>query len=134
MPAFPAEIIHVSIDRDWQAVYAYAARPESMPEWATGLSATMRREGDDYLADGGPIGTIRIRFTPENPYGILDHTVTLESGVSVYNALRVQKNGDGAEVLFTLLKLDGMDDEAFSRDAAHVRADLNRLKAILESR
>lgn len=130
---FRAEIIHIGIARDWQAVYDYASSPDNMPQWASGLSTSMRRDGEDYLADGGPIGEIRIRFAPRNAFGVIDHTVTLASGVSVFNALRVMPNGDGAEVMFTLLQMPGMDDEAFARDAGLVRADLLRLKAILEN-
>lgn len=133
MACHRSRIIHVSIERDWHDVYAFMAEPENMPRWARGLSSTMTRDGDDYVADGGPIGQIRIRFAPRNPFGVVDHRVTLESGVSVDNALRVVPNGSGAEVMFTLLKIDGLDDEAFERDAAMVLSDLKSLKAILES-
>lgn len=130
---FRAEILHVGIARDWRAVYDFAASPDNMPQWASGLSTTMRKDGEDYVADGGPIGEIRVRFAPRNDFGVIDHTVTLESGVTVHNALRVVPNGDGAEVMFTLLQLPGMDDQAFAGDAAHVRADLERLKTIMEN-
>ncbi len=133
MTCHEARIIHVSIDRDWREVYAYMADPMNMPHWASGLSDTMRPEGEVYIADGGPIGKITVRFAPRNDFGVVDHRVTLESGVSVDNALRVVPNGSGAEVMFTLLKIPGMDDEAFERDAAHVLKDLKTLKGILES-
>lgn len=133
MGCLEARIINVSIERDWREVYDFMAEPENMPRWATGLSSSMRREGEDYVADGGPIGLIRVRFAPRNPFGVVDHRVTLESGVSVDNALRVVPNGSGAEVMFTLLKIDGLDDEAYERDAALVLNDLNGLRAILES-
>lgn len=133
MACYQSRIIHVSIERDWQEVYAFMAEPANMPRWATGLSSTMTPDGEDYVADGGPIGQIRIRFAPQNAFGVVDHRVTLESGVSVDNALRVVPNGSGAEVMFTLLKIDGLDDVAFERDAAMVLSDLKGLKAILES-
>lgn len=130
---FRAQIIHIGIARNWQAVYDFASEPDNMPQWASGLSTTMRKDGEDYFADGGPIGEIRIRFAPRNAFGVIDHTVTLASGVSVFNALRVVPNGAGAEVMFTLLQMPGMDDAAFADDAAHVRADLEQLKTILEN-
>lgn len=133
MACFEARIIHVSIERDWREVYDFMSEPVNMPRWATGLSSSMRRDGEDYVADGGPIGLIRVRFAPRNPFGVVDHRVTLENGVSVDNALRVVPNGGGSEVMFTLLKIDGLDDEAFERDAALVLNDLKGLKAILES-
>lgn len=133
MTTYPARIIHLTIDRDWRAVYDFARRPENMPRWASGLAAGLKRDGDDWLGDGGPIGTIRIRFAQPNDLGVIDHTVTLENGVTVDNALRVVKNGDGAEVMFTLLQLPGTDDAALEADAAHITKDLQTLKALLEA-
>jgi hypothetical protein len=63
---------------------------------------------------------------------VLDHTVTIESGMRVYNALRVVPNGDGCEVMFTLLRLPGMTDDQFTADADHVAKDLRALKMLME--
>lgn len=133
MPTFPARIVHVSIDRPWRDVYRFAADPNRMPRWATGLGAGMRREGEDWVVDGGPIGEVRVRFATENTLGVIDHAVTLPDGTVVHNALRIVPNGDGAEAMFTLLKMPGTDDAGFEADARHVQADLQRLKALLES-
>ena len=65
--------------------------------------------------------------------GVVDHLVTLANGQQVHNALRVVPNGDGAEVMFTLLRLPGMSDAQFAEDAAWVEKDLASLKSILES-
>jgi len=127
-----ARVIHTTIERPWQDVYDFASQPQNMPLWASGLASGLTQQGDEWLADGGPVGTVRVRFAPQNDYGVIDHTVTMESGLLVHNALRVVPNGDGAEVMFTLLRLPGMDDSAFAADAAHVAKDLAALKAIME--
>ena len=64
---------------------------------------------------------------------MLDHVVTLPSGDSVYNPLRVILDGDANEVVFTLRRRPGMTDEEFTQDADAVRADLNSLKRVLEA-
>ncbi|MCP8893668.1 SRPBCC family protein [Shinella daejeonensis] len=132
MPIMPARIIHRTIARDWRDVYAFASRPENMPAWASGLAAGLTRNGDEWIADGGPIGAVRVRFAPDNDFGVIDHRVTLPDGGIVENALRVVPNGDGAEVMFTLLKQPGMDEAAFEADAAHVARDLDALASLLE--
>ncbi|SMF70086.1 hypothetical protein SAMN02982989_3897 [Xaviernesmea oryzae] len=132
MTTMPARIIHISIERPWQEVYAFASNPENMPLWASGLSAGLDRDGDDWIGDGGPLGKVRVRFTPGNPFGILDHTVTMENGLVVENPLRVMRNGDGAEIMFTLLQRPDLDDAAFESDAAHVLKDLRTLKELME--
>ncbi|MDF1635078.1 SRPBCC family protein [Mycoplana sp. MJR14] len=132
MTTMPARIIHASIARPWSEVYDFAVRPENMPLWASGLASGLRRDGEDWIADGGPVGNVRVRFAPKNDFGVIDHRVTMEDGLVVENALRVVPNGDGAEVMFTLLRLPGMDDAAFEADAAHVARDLETLKTLLE--
>ena len=63
--------------------------------------------------------------------GILDHDVIFPDGAIVHNPLRVLANDAGAEVVFTLFRLPGVDDAEFDRDADLVRADLARLRAHL---
>jgi hypothetical protein len=125
-----AKIVHISIDRDWRDVYDFASKPENMPLWASGLASGLEPDGEDWIATG-VLGTVRVSFVPPNEFGVLDHTVTIESGLRVYNALRVVPNGDGCEVMFTLLRLPGMTDEQFAADAAHVRKDLEALKNLI---
>lgn len=133
MSTYPAHIVHLSIDRPWNEVYRFAADPLRMPRWATGLGAGIRRSGEDWVVDGGPIGEVRVSFAIDNAFGVIDHAVTLPGGTVVHNALRIVPNGDGAEAMFMLLKLPGTDDTAFEADARHVMADLKRLKKLLEA-
>ncbi|MBD9372620.1 SRPBCC family protein [Rhizobium sp. ARZ01] len=133
MKTLPSRIVHRSITCDWRKVYAFAAKPENMPLWASGLASGLTPDGADWIADGGPIGKVRVRFAPMNDYGVIDHSVTMPDGLVVHNALRIVPNGDGAEVMFTLLRLPGMDDTAFEADAAHVAHDLETLKKLMET-
>jgi len=132
MPTMPARIIHTSIERDWRDVARFVLDPENMAQWAAGLGAGFERKGDHWAVDGGPIGEIEVRFAPGNDLGVADHEVTMPDGTRVHNALRVVPNGDGAEVMFTLLRQPGMSDTDFEADADHVRKDLAKLKSILE--
>ena len=68
----------------------------------------------------------------ESAARILDHEVTLPSGETVYNPMRVIADGDGCEVVFTLRRQPGMTEADFSRDADLVLADLGALKRLLE--
>ena len=124
---------HIStvIARTPETVYEFIVRPENLPRWAVGLAQSdITRDGDALVADS-PMGRVTVRFVPCNDLGVADHEVTLPSGETVYNALRVIPHPDGSEVLFTLRQLSMSDDE-FDRDAAMVLADLTRLKTLLE--
>jgi Polyketide cyclase / dehydrase and lipid transport len=126
--------IHVStvIRRSAAEVYAYAADLDNLPRWAGGLTeSAVVREGDALVTDS-PMGRIRLTFAPPNDFGVLDHDVTLASGQTTHNPLRVLAHPDGAEVVFTIRQLAMTDDE-LARDAALVQADLERLRTILET-
>jgi hypothetical protein len=132
MSTMQARIVHISIERDWHEVAKFVLEPENMPQWASGLAAGLERNSDHWVADGGPLGEIEVRFAPANALGVADHEVTLPGGTKVHNALRVVPNGDGAEVMFTLLRAPGMSDADFESDARHIDKDLKTLKGLLE--
>ncbi len=133
MPVMQSRIIHLSVEKPWAQVYGFASDPQNMPRWAAGLGGGLKPDGNDWIADGGPLGEVRVNFAPANEFGVIDHVVTLPDGLKVYNALRVTPNGSGAEVSFTLLRLDGMTDEDFEEDAKAITADLETLKSLLEA-
>jgi hypothetical protein len=62
----------------------------------------------------------------------MDHDVTLDSGITVHNPMRVVPNGEGSEFTFTLIRQPGMSDAQFAADAVAVEKDLQALKALLE--
>lgn len=124
--------VSVSIARSADAVYEYASNPANLPQWAAGLtSSTVERVDGQWVAES-PMGRIVIDFVPRNDLGVLDHTVTLPSGKSVYNPLRVVPDGNGCEVVFTVRRRPEMSSDDFARDAAAVTADLDELKRIVE--
>lgn len=126
--------VHVSrvIAAPPQKVYDFAADPDHLAAWASGLAeGTVRHEGDHLVVDS-PMGRVDVVFAPRNDQGILDHDVTLPSGERVTNHMRVLPHPDGAEVVFTLRQLD-LSDEEFEADRAMVEADLDQLKGLLET-
>ena len=127
-----ARNISISIDRDWRDVYEFAHQPENFPRWAAGLASSLREDGGEWVADT-PEGQVRVRFTPRNDFGVLDHNVTLPSGATVFIPLRVVANGPSSEVIFTLFVLPGMTDEILERDMELISKDLSALKGLLES-
>ncbi|SHK59450.1 Chloramphenicol 3-O-phosphotransferase [Actinacidiphila paucisporea] len=126
--------LSVRIARPAGEVYAYAADPANLPAWAHGLSGSISPSGtgEEWVAES-PMGRVTVTFTPRNPLGVLDHDVTLPTGETVHNPVRVLPDGPASEVVFTIRHLPAMTDEEFDRDAATVAADLDRLKHVLEA-
>ncbi|QIK67756.1 SRPBCC family protein [Nocardioides sp. HDW12B] len=125
--------IDVHITRPMSEVYVFAADPLNLPRWASGLAgATVERDGEQWVTES-PMGRVTFAFAPRNELGVLDHDVTLPSGQVVHNPVRVIRDGDECDVVFTLRQAPGTSDEEVERDAATVAADLTTLKAVVEA-
>ncbi len=130
MPLY-AKHISISINRLAKDVYHFASNPENLPKWAAGVSGSIRKIGDDWVAES-PMGEVRIKFAEENSYGILDHDVTLPDGFKFYNPMRVFPNDNGCEVVFTLYRQPEATDTQFEDDARMIESDLKKLKEFME--
>ena len=130
--ALPSRTLSVWIDRTPDAVYAFLSVPENFLRWASGLAGSLTRDGEGWIAET-PEGTMRVRFTPPNPFRIADHWVIPPSGAEIALPLRVLANGGGSEVTFHLFRQPEMDDARFAADAEWVERDLATLKRVLEA-
>jgi len=133
----PMRDIHnlsIYIARRPSEVYAFASDPRNLPLWAAGLAGSrVEQKGDEWIVDA-PFGEAKVRFAERNDFGVLDHDVELESGITVHNPMRVVPHGDGSEFLFTLIRQPDTSDEQFAADKAAVESDLKTLKSLLEQR
>jgi predicted enzyme related to lactoylglutathione lyase len=111
-----AHHISVSIERPPAQVYAFAVNLSNLPRWASGLAAVKS-----------------VRFVEENSLGVLDHEVTLDSGQTVHNPMRVVPNEGGSELTFTLLRRREGSPEEFAADVATIQQDLSKLKQLVET-
>lgn len=126
-----SRFLSVVIHRPVKDVYAFAADPEHLARWASGLAQTDVTRQGDALVVGSPTGDVRIVFAGPNAYGVLDHEVTTPDGTTTYNPMRVVAHPDGAEVVLTVRQL-GLTDDELERDASTVQGDLETLKRLLE--
>ena len=133
MDTMASESRHVSthIDRPAREVYDYASNPSNLPEWASGLGSSVEEIDGQWIVDS-PMGRVAVAFAPRNDFGVLDHDVTLASGETFHNPMRVMTQGAGCEVVFTVRRRAGMSDADFARDADAVYADLITLKRAME--
>ncbi len=131
-PASVSRHLDVVIERPWRTVYEYASDPRHLPDWAAGLAGSEVQREVTQWSMNSPMGRVLVSFVPENPYGVMDHTVTLDTGESVLNPLRVLPlDEQRCEVVFTLRR-GSMSEEEFAADAAAVAEDLATLKALCE--
>jgi hypothetical protein len=96
-----------------------------------GTQRSIKKVNGDWITES-PMGRVKVKFAETNKFGVLDHDVTLPSGVKVYNPMRVFPNKDGSELVFTLYRWPDMSDQEFAEDAQSVQKDLAKLKTLLE--
>jgi hypothetical protein len=123
--------VSISINHPANEVYEFASNPENLPKWAAGISGSVKNVNGDWIAES-PMGRVKVKFADKNRFGILDHDVTLPSGETFYNPMRVFPNKDGSELIFTLYQRSGMSDKDFRNDEKQIKADLEKLKALIE--
>lgn len=127
-----AEVIHISILANPSSVVAFLTDMEKWKTWAPWVrSATRVSEGSWRLdtSDGG----MTVRFVEANSFGVLDHEVTVASGVTVFNAMRVVPNGTGSELVMVVTQSPHMSVEQFEKDVQAVTDDFARLKTAAEA-
>jgi len=125
--------LSVTINRPLDEVYRFVSTPENLPAWARGLGKSIARSNGDWVVETLE-GPATVRFAAPNALGVLDHYVTLASGVEIYVPIRALANGSGCDVVFTVFRLPGMSDARFAQDIAFVEHDLRTLKDVLERR
>ena len=129
-----SESRHISADinRPPDEVYEYTSDHTNLPNWASGIGDSIELVDGEWVVES-PMGRLTIGFVPQNELGVLDHTVTLASGDTFYNPMRVIQSGEGSEVVFSLYRGPGVDDTEYETDAATVATDLATLKRLLEA-
>jgi len=127
----PERVVEVHVERPYAEVLAFMGDPTKLPMWAAGIGAVVELSEGRWHADS-PMGRIVVEFVPGNPPGVLDHTLTLESGHVMRNRAAVTPDGAGARCRYLVRQRPGTSDEEFDRDEAAVRADLESLRRVLE--
>ena len=128
---FESRTLSVTIACPPRKAYEFVSNPENLPRWAAGLGKSVWKSDTGWVVET-PQGPVKIRFVEKNDFGVLDHYVTLASGIEVYVPMRVVPNGSGSEVIFTLFKTPEMSDKQFAEDMGMVERDLKTLKSVLE--
>lgn len=130
--------VAVTIDAPIEQVTRDLADPATHPEWATEFFAGPAQPGEggevrvDVPLMGGPA---RMRAESDVERGIVD--LYLAPGDAPYGSalpIRLVRNGDGVDVLFTLARFPGQADDAWEAGVASMERELDGLRRRHEAR
>ena len=132
MNVYRSAVVHTSILAPPREVIAFLSDMTNWKAWAPWIRSVSRASPRDWTleTDAGPM---KAHFVEPNALGVLDHHVTLASGLTVFNAMRVLANGSGSELVMVLFQQPAASTAEFERDIQAVRDDLARLKSAAEA-
>jgi carbon monoxide dehydrogenase subunit G len=124
-------VVHISILAPPKSVIAFLSDMANWKTWAPWVHSVARISERDWKlkTEAGPM---KVHFVEPNSLGVLDHEVTIASGMTVLNSMRVLPNGAGSELVMVLFQSPGVSTEQFGRDVQAVTDDLARLKPAAE--
>ena len=125
-------VVHISILAPPESVIAFLRDMKNWKMWAPWVHSVTRSSGGNWKLET-EAGPMKIRFVEPNSLGVLDHEVTVASGMVVLNSMRVVPNGDGSELVMVVFQSPGVSAEEFDRDVQAVTDDLARLKPAAEA-
>ncbi|HYG71403.1 MAG TPA: hypothetical protein VEC15_03830 [Actinomycetota bacterium] len=138
MATLETSTLAVTIEAPFDRVVSDLADPATHPEWATEFFAgpAQRRADGTYEVEVPSMGGIaRMSVDVDAEHGVVD--LFLAPGEAPFGPavpVRVVRNGDGVDVLFTLARFPGMTDEQWKGGLAGMRHELENLKSRHESR
>jgi carbon monoxide dehydrogenase subunit G len=127
-----AAVVHISILAAPKSVVAFLTDMENWKTWAPWVRSVTRQSDGSWSLDTTD-GAMTVQFVEPNSFGILDHCVTLASGMTVHNAMRVVPNGSGSELEMLVMQSPEMSTEQFDQDLQAVTDDFARLKTAAEA-
>jgi len=124
-------VVHISILAPPTSVIAFLSDMENWKSWAPWIHSVARISERDWKLET-EAGGMKVHFGEPNSLGVLDHEVTVASGMPIFNSMRVLPNGAGSELVMVVFQSPGVSTEQFDRDVQAVTDDLARLKPAAE--
>jgi carbon monoxide dehydrogenase subunit G len=124
-------VVHISILAQPSSVVAFLSDMENWKTWAPWIHSVTRISERDWKVESEG-GQMKFHFAEPNSLGVLDHEVTIASGMRVFNSMRVVPNAAGSELVMVVFQSPGASTEQFDQDVQAVTDDLARLKPAAE--
>ncbi|HEC19792.1 MAG TPA: hypothetical protein ENI97_10685 [Gammaproteobacteria bacterium] len=132
MAIFESKTLTVEIDAPYEKVMMDLADPMTHPEWAKEFFAGPAKKSEyGYVLAPVPMmgGTIKFKIESDIALGLLDlYLAPPDSDYGAPLQVRVIRNGDGANVLWTLFRFPGLSDSNWKDGLISMSKELLELK------
>lgn len=125
-------VVHTSILAPPHETAAFLGDVSRWKTWAPWVRSAIRTSAREWTIESDT-GAMFVRFAEPNELGVLDHHVTLASGLTAFNSMRVLANGTGTELVMVLFRQPAASLAEFERDVQAVRDDVARIRRAVEA-
>lgn len=122
-----AKTLTASLPQDAQALFAWIAEPDNLSRWHSSFCRSVRKAGGALVVES-PRGAIPTRFIRNDHSLVLDILAEVTEGIELAHAIRVLRSGEGSEVIWTLVKPDGISDSVFHEQIRWAGSALQNLR------
>jgi len=133
MTTMVTDTVRITIDAPFDTVTSDLADPANHPEWGTEFFEGPARPGDNgevIVTVPSMGGDIRSKIDADLESGRIDlYLAPLDAPFGPPLPVRVIPNGDGVDVLFTLIRPPGQSDAEWEHGLASMERELVKLKA-----
>jgi RNA recognition motif-containing protein len=120
----------MTIEAGADDVMDFLANPQNLPRWNRAFCRSVRRQGDKWIMESAE-GSVAVKFLRDDRAGVLDQVMG-KAGREWMLPLRVLPNGQGTEVVLTLIQGTEDSENEFHRQLNRAQQGLRDLKDALE--
>jgi hypothetical protein len=125
-----AETRSISIAAALEIVLQFLGDARRLPDWAPAFARAVEPDGQDWLIDSAA-GRFRVRVRVSPEHGTVDLLRPEDPRRGAH--MRVLHNGDGSELLFTLVFPVATEDQAIAQQMSTVEAELRTVRDLCEA-
>jgi cold-inducible RNA-binding protein len=107
-----AKTLTASLPGNARDLFTRISDPDNLPQWHPSFCRSLRRENGSLLVES-PRGTVPVHFVRDDHSLVLDIVVLVAEGIKLTHAIRLLPNGEGSEIVWTLVKPEGITDSVF---------------------
>jgi RNA recognition motif-containing protein len=125
-----SKTIAASVTWDPQTAFDWIADPQNLPRWHSSFCRSLGVENDALVVQS-PRGPVGVRFITDDRARILDFIMRCRT-VDLAASFRVLPNGEGAEIVVTLVQPRGFPDHFFQEQVRWMENGLRNLRKIAQ--
>lgn len=126
-----AKTINTTIHCSPQRAIAFLSDPQNLPRWHRAFCRSVRREGEGWMVQTHR-KTVPLQILRDDRSGVVDFLFKFDADFEWLVPSRVLANGNGSELVLTLIQPDGTSDADYHRHLQWAFDALRDAKKLLE--